>query len=137
LLGAAPPDKIIAEMKPPDYQSVYLDEAVEQIMCDITPIGQLIGIRIGGLSKIVQVKGIKGKVSALLKGAFPSREHLTRFYPVSVSSQKYIWFILFRLGRLMVYYATVLLGLFRRDPSVIKAVQQANRVSVVSNWMFS
>lgn len=137
LLGAAPPDKIMSEMKPPDYQSVYRDEAVEQIMCDITPTGQLIGIRIGGLSKIAQVKGIKGKVSALLKGAFPSREYLARIYPVSVSSPKiYLCYVL-RLHHRIVWYAAVLLRLFHRDQSIITEVRQANRGSAVSNWLLS
>ena len=136
LLGAAPPDKIMSEIKPDDYQSVFFDEALEQIF-DVSPLDQLIGIRIGKLSKIKKGKGIKGKVLALLKEAFPSREYLARFYPVSVSSQKYTWFILFRLGRLMVYYTLGLLRLFRRDQSVIKAVHRARRVTAVSDWMFS
>jgi len=136
LLGAAPPDEIMSEIKPDDYQSIFFDEALEQIF-DVSPSDQLTVIRIGQLTKIKKVNGIKGKILALLKEAFPSREHLARFYPVSVSSRKYIWVILFRLGRLTVYYAVVLLGLFRRDPSVLKAVHQASRGSAVSDWMFS
>jgi hypothetical protein len=126
----------MSTIKPDDYQSVFFDEALEQIF-DVSPLDQLIGIRIGKLSKIKKGKGIKGKVLALLKEAFPSREYLARFYPVSVSSQKYTWFILFRLGRLMVYYTLGLLRLFRRDQSVIKAVHRARRVTAVSDWMFS
>ena len=136
LLGAAPPDEIMSEIKPDDYQSVFFDEALEQIF-DVSSSDQLTVIRIGQLSKIKKVNGIKGKILALLKEAFPSREYLARFYPGSVSSRKYIWVILFRLGRLTVYYTVVLLRLFRRDPSVIKAVHQANRGSAVSDWMFS
>jgi hypothetical protein len=135
LLGAAPPDKIMSEIKPDDYQSVFFDAALEQIL-DVSPSGQRIGIRIG-LPMIKKVKGIKGKVLALLKLAFPSREHLARIYPVSVSSPKIYLCYLFRLGRLIVYYTIVLLRLFRRDQSVIKAVHQAHRVSAVSDWMFS
>jgi len=138
LLGAAPPDKIMSEIKPDDYQSVFFDEALEQIFdVDVSPSGQLIVVRIGQLSKIKKVKGIKGKVLALLKKAFPSREYLTRMYPVSVSSPKIYLCYLFRLSRLIVYYTIVLLRLFRRDQSVIKAVHQAHRVSAVSAWMFS
>jgi len=138
LLGAAPPDKIMSEIKPDDYQSAFFDEALEQIF-DVNPSGQLTRIRIGKLSnKIKKVKGIKGKVSALLKGVFPSREYLARFYPVSVSSPKIYVCYLFRLGGgLIVYFTIVLLRLFRRDQSVIKAVHQERRVSAVSDWMFS
>jgi hypothetical protein len=136
LLGAAPPDKIMSEIKPDDYQSAFFDEALEQIF-DVNPSGPLIRRRIGKLSKIKKVKGIKGKVSALLKGAFPSREYLARIYPVSVSSPKIYLCYLFRLGRLIVYYTIVLLRLFHRDQSVIKAVHQEHRVSAVSDWMFS
>jgi hypothetical protein len=136
LLGVAPPDKIMSEIKPDDYQPVFFDEALEQIF-DVNPSSQLIRIRIGSLSKIKKVKGIKGKVLALLKKAFPSRETLARMYPVSVSSPKIYLCYLFRLRRLIVYYTIVLLRLFRRDQSVIKAVHQAHRVSAVSDWMFS
>jgi hypothetical protein len=136
LLGAAPPDKIMSEIKPDDYQSAFFDEALEQIF-DVSPSGQLIRRRIGELSKIKKVKGIKGKVSALLKEAFPSREYLARIYPVSVSSPKIYLCYLFRLGRLIGHYTIVLLRLFRRDQSVIKAVHQEHRVSAVSDWMFS
>jgi hypothetical protein len=136
LLGAAPPDKIMSEIKPDDYQSVFFDEALEQIF-DVSPSSQLTVIKIGKLSKIKKVKGIKGKVLALLKKAFPSREQLARFYPVSVSSPKIYLCYLFRLGRLIVFCTIVLLRLFRRDQSVIKAAHQAHRVNEVSDWMFS
>jgi hypothetical protein len=134
LLGAAPPDKIMSEIKPADYQSVFFDEAMEQIL-DVSPSGQLIR-RIGRLSKIKKAKGIKGKILALLKEAFPSREYLAGIYPVSVSSPKIYLCYLFRLGRLIVYYI-MLLRLFRRDQSIIKAVHQEHRASAVSDWMFS
>ena len=136
LLGAAPPDKIMSEIKPDDYQSVFFDEALEQIF-DVSPSGQLIRIRIGKLSKIKKAKGIKGKVMALLKGAFPSKEKLARIYSVSVSSPKIYLYYLFRLGRLIICYTSVLLRLFRRDQSAIEAVHQEHRVSAVSDWMFS
>jgi len=136
LLGAAPPDKIMSEIKPDDYQSAFFDEALEQVF-DVSPSGHVIVIRIGKLSKIKKVKGIKGKVLDLLKKAFPSREYLARIYPVSVSSPKIYLYYLFRLGRWIVYFTIVLLRLFRRDQSVIKAVHQAHRVSALSAWMFS
>jgi len=136
LLGAAPPDKIMSEIKPDDYRSVFFDEALEQIF-DVNPSGQLIVIGIDQLSKIKKVKGIKGKVWGLLKNAFPSRQYLALLYPVSVSSPKIYLCYLFRLGRLIVYFTIVLLRLFRRDQSVIKAVYQAHRASAVSAWMFS
>jgi hypothetical protein len=141
LLGAAPPDKIMSEMKPDDYQSVFFDEALEQILnVDVSlsgHSGQLIFVRIGELSKITKVKGIKGKVLALLERAFPSRENMARIYPVSVSSPKIYLCYLFRLGRLIVHYTIVLLRLFRRGPLVIKAFHQEQRVSAVSDWLFS
>ena len=136
LLGAAPPDKMMSEIKPDDYQSVFFDEALEQVF-DESPSGWLTVMRIGQLSKINKVHGIKGKVLALLKKVFPSRENLARSYPVSVSSPKIYLCYLFRLRRLIVYYTSVLLRLVRRDRSVIKAVQRAHRVSAVSDWMFS
>jgi hypothetical protein len=136
LLGAAPPDKILSEIKPDDYQSGFFDEALEQIF-DVSPLGQLIEVSTGQLSKIKKVKGIKGKGLAFLKIAFPPREDLARTYMVSVSSPKIYLCYLLRLRRLIVWYAAVHLQLFRRDPSVIKAVQQAHRVSAVSNWLLS
>jgi hypothetical protein len=150
LLGVAPPDKIMSEIKPGDYQSVFFDEALEKIF-DVSPEilsivaygpgvrgrAPLIAITIGQLSKIKKIKGIRGKVLVLLKKAFPSRENLARMYPVSVSSPKIYLCYLFRLGRLIVYYTIVLLRLFRRDQSFMKAVHKAHRVSAVSDWMFS
>ncbi len=62
----------MSEIKPNDYQSVFFDEALEQIF-DVSPSGQLIGVRIGKLSKIKKVKGIKGKVLALLKDSFSAK----------------------------------------------------------------
>ncbi len=136
LLGAAPSEKIMSAIKPDDYQSGFFDEALEQIF-DVSPLDQLIGIRIGTLSKIKKVRGLKGKVLALLKKAFPSREYLARFYPVSISSPKIYLCYLWRLGRPIVSYTTMPLRILRRDQSVIKAVHQAHRVSGVSDWMFS
>jgi hypothetical protein len=136
LLGAAPPDKIMSAMKPDDYQPVFLDEALEQIF-PISPSGQLIMQRVGSLYKIKKAKGIRGKATALLKMVFPSKELLASIYPVSVSGPKIYLCYLIRLGRLIAYSTTVLLRLFRRDPSVTKAVRQAHRASAVSGWMFS
>lgn len=137
LLEAAPPDKIISEIKPDDYQPVYFDEALEQIF-GASPLNRLTVIKIGKLSKIEKIQGIKGKVSAILKEAFPSREYLlAHFYQVSVSPPKLYLFYLFRLGRLIVFCTNILLQLFRRDQSVIKAAHQANRMKEVSDWVFS
>jgi len=133
LLGAAPPDKIMSEIKPDDYQSVFFDEALEQIL-DVSPPGQLIRKRIG---KLLKIKKGRGMVSTLLKEAFPSRKYLARIYPVSVSSPKIYLCYLFRLSHLIFYFVMVFLRLFHRDQSVMKAVHQANRVSAVSDWMFS
>lgn len=136
LLGAAAPENIMSAIKPDDYQSVFFDEALEQIF-DVSPSDQYIGIRIGSLSKIKRVKGIKGKVLAVLKKAFPPREYMARFYPVSVSSPKIYLCYLLRLGRPIVCYTSMPLRLFRRDQSVLKAVHQAHRGREVSAWMFS
>jgi hypothetical protein len=136
LMGAVPPDKIMSEIKPDDYQSVFFDKALELIF-DASPSDWLIRIRIGHLSKIKKIKGIRGKVLALLKKAFPSREILARMYQVSVSSPKIYLCYLFRLHHLIVYYTIVFLQLFRRDQSVIKAAHQADWRSKISDWMFS
>ena len=136
LLGAAPPDEIMSEIKPGDYQPAFFAEALEQIF-DEKPASQLIRRRIGKLAKINKVKGIKGKVSTLLKGAFPTRAYIARIYPVSVSSPKIYLYYFIRLGRLSVYYAKVFYRLVRHDQSVLKAVDQEQRVSAVSDWLFS
>jgi hypothetical protein len=134
LLGAAPPDAIMSEIKPDDYQSVFLDKTLEQIF-DVNPSGQLIE-RLGVLSNTIKVKGIKGKFLALLKKAFPSRKGLARIYPVSISSPKIYLCYLFHLGQLIVYFAIVL-RLFCRDQSVIKAAHKVHRMNPISDWMFS
>jgi hypothetical protein len=136
LLGAAPPPQIMSEIKPDDYQAAFFEEALEQFFNE-KPSGQLIRRRIGKLAKIKKTKGIKGKVLALLKGVFPSKEYIARIYPVPVSSPKIYLFYLFRLGRLLVYYIIMLFRFLRRDRSVKKAVDQEQRVSTVSDWMFS
>jgi hypothetical protein len=136
LLGAAPPEQIISEIKPGDYQPAFFAEALEQIFAE-KPSGQLLRKRIGKLAKIIKVKGIKGRVLALLKGAFPSRAYMARIYPISVSSPKIYLCYLFRLGRLLVYYTKMLFRLFHHDQAVVKAVDQEQRVSAVSDWMFS
>lgn len=136
LLGAAPPEKIMSAIKPEDYQSVFFDEALEQIF-DVSPLDQLTGKRIGPFLKIKKVKGIKGKILALFKNVFPSKDYLARIYPVSVSSPKIYLGYLWRLGHPMVFYTTMPLRFFRRDQSVIKAVHQAHRVGALSDWMFS
>ncbi|MHB8094189.1 MAG: nucleotidyltransferase domain-containing protein [Candidatus Aminicenantales bacterium] len=136
LLGAAPPDIIMLGMEPDDYQSVYFDEALEQIFND-NPSDRLIRKRIDQLSQIRKYKGIKCKILSLSRVAFPSREYMARIYPVSVSSPKIFLYYIFRLGRLVVHYATVLLRWFRHDQSTIKAVHREHRTSAVSDWMFS
>ncbi len=136
LLGTGPPDSITSEMKPADYRSAFLEEALEQLW-DVGPSGHLIIKKIGLLSRIRKAKGIKRRLSTLLKAAFPSREHLARIYPVPVSGPKIYLCYLFRLGRRIASYALVLFRLIRRDRSVIAAIHQERRGSSVSDWMFS
>jgi hypothetical protein len=136
LLGAAPSPQIMSEIKPDDYQAAFFEEALEQFFNE-KPSGQLIRRRIGKLAKIKKINGIKGKVSAFLRGAFPSRAYMARIYPISVSSPKIYLCYLFRLGRLFVYYTKALIRLFRNDRSVIQAVDQEQRANAVSDWMFS
>lgn len=137
LLGAAPPAGILSAIKPDDYMPVFLDEAMEQIFFDESPVGQLAGLRIGGLSRIAKAKGIRAKASALFAGAFPPKSVLARTYPVSMSSPKIYLCYLDRLCRLTAWYATVVLQFCRRDQSTVNALHQANRGSAVSSWMFS
>jgi hypothetical protein len=136
LLAVAPSDEIMTELKSGDYQPAFFAEALEQIF-DEKPSGWIFRRRVGKLAKITKVKGISGKVAAFLNGVFPSREYLARMYPVSVSSPKIYLFYLSRLGRLFVYFISVLLRFFRRDPSVIHAFRHEQKVSAVSDWMFS
>jgi hypothetical protein len=136
LLGAAPPDTMMSGIKPDDYQSVFFDTVLEQIF-DLSPSGQLMIEKITKLLIFRKIKGVKDKVWALSKVAFPTRAYVASEYPVSVSSPKIYLCFLFRLGRLIVRYTPVLLRLFSRDQSVRKAVHQAHRVSAVSDWMFS
>lgn len=150
LLGTAPPDQILSELKPVDYQAAYFDEALEQLLDisleifstalygpEVNPPARPIAATIGRLSRIKKAKGIKGRGSALLRKAFPPRETLASKYPVSISSPKIYLCYLYRLGHLIVFYMRVLLRICRRDPSVIKEVHQARRASEVSDWMFS
>lgn len=136
LLGAAPPDRYISELEPADYQSAYFDEAVEQIF-DVNPSERLMIKRIDKLSRIKNVKGIEHKARAFLKGAFPPRLALARAYSVSASSPKVYLCYVFRLGRLFVYFMSVLLRFLRRDQTAVKAVQQEPRLREVSDWVFS
>ncbi len=136
LLGAAPPDTVLAGARPDDYQPVFLDSALGQIL-DGSPSGQAIGARIGQFAKIKKVRGIRGKLGALFKGAFPPKESLARRYPVSLSSPKIYPYYLLNLGRLTGYYAIALVRLLRRERPIVEAVARAHRVSAVSDWMFS
>jgi len=136
LLAVALPDELMTDLKPGDYQPAFLAEALAQIF-DEKPSGWIFRRRVGKLSKITKAKGISGKVAALANGVFPSREYLARMYPVSVSSPKIYLFYLSRLGRLFVYFVSVLLRFFRRDPSVIHAFRHEQKVSAVSDWLFS
>ena len=136
LLGAAPPDAILAEMKPDDYRAGFLDQALDQIF-KVSASSQVLGIRVGKLSQLAKARGIKGKLVTLLAVAFPSREYLASIYPVSVSSPKIFLCYGFRLGRLIARYTPVLARLFRRDPAVIEAVHREHRVSAVCNWVYS
>jgi hypothetical protein len=134
LMGAAPPDTIMSEIRPEDYQSVFLDDALEQIF-DPSPSGDLIK-RLRVFSRTTRVKGIKGKFLALLRKAFPSKKDLARIYPVLISSPKIYLCYLFHLGQLIVYF-TVILRLFCRDQSVIKPAHKVRRMRAISDWMFS
>ncbi|MGD0781279.1 MAG: nucleotidyltransferase family protein [Candidatus Aminicenantales bacterium] len=136
LLGAAPPERILSEMKPADYQPDFFDGALEQIF-EGSPSDQVMRLRVGLLLKIKKSKGIRGKILVLLKAAFPSPEYLARFYSVPVSFPKIYSYYFFHLGGLMVHYTIVLLRLFRRNQSAVKAVRQERRRSAVSDWMFS
>ncbi|HTY45067.1 MAG TPA: nucleotidyltransferase family protein [Patescibacteria group bacterium] len=136
LLEAAPPDEILQVIKPPDYRPVFLDEALRQVL-DVGSSGQQAVMRINQLSNIQKMKGAGSRVSAFFRKAFPSKENLARMYPVPVSSPKIYLCYVFRLGRLIASYAAAFFRLFRRDQAFIKAVQQAQRASAVSDWIFS
>ena len=136
LLGATPPDRILSEMEPADYRASFLDEALEQLF-DVSASGQLMKRRIGELAKMFKAKGLRAKAAAFYRGAFPSRDYLARFHPILASSPKLYRYYFFRLGRLLVYAARVPLGMFRRDRTAVRAVDQARRMRAVSNWMFS
>jgi len=150
LMGAAPPDPILSEFKPEDYQAVFFDEALEQLLDisqevfstalygpEVSPPARPIAATIGRLSRIHNVRGFQGRIRALFRKAFPPRETLASKYPVSISSPKIYLCYLDRLGHLMVFTLRVLLRICRRDPSVIQEVRQARRASEVSEWMFS
>lgn len=136
LFGVAPPDKMMSDLKPADYQPVFLAEALARIF-EASPSEQLTVIRLGQLSKLKNAKGLKGKISAFGESVFPSRENLARVYPVSVSSPKIYLYYLFRLGRLAAYYAKVFFRLCRQDQAALDAARQAHRARAVSDWMFS
>jgi hypothetical protein len=136
LMGAAPPDKIMSEIKPDDYQPVFLNETLDQIFSG-NPSGLGLRTDIGRLAKINKAKGMRGKFTVLRKAAFPPRACLATVYPVSISSPKIYLCYLSRLARLIVQSAMVLLRLYRRDPSAVNAVQQEHRARSVCDWMFS
>jgi hypothetical protein len=99
-------------------------------------LDQLIGVANDQLSKIKNIRGFKGKAVAVLKRAFPPREDIARTYSVDISNPRVYLCYLLRLRRLVAYYAVVHLGLFGRDQAVKQSVDQAHRVSAVSNWIF-
>jgi len=136
LLGVAPPDKIISGLRPDDYQIAFFNEALEQIF-DVKSSDQLIRSRSRKLSKLKKVKGMKSKLYAVLKEAFPSKVYLAHAYPVAVSSPKMYLCYLFRLGRLSGYYSVMLFRFFLHDRSVREAVDQERRASAVLGWLFS
>ncbi len=136
LLGAAPPDRILSEMKPDDYRTSFFDEALEQLF-DVSASGQLMKRRIIELAKISKARGLRGKATAFYRGAFPSRDYLARFDPILASSPKLYRYYFFRLGRLLAYAARVLFRRTRRDPTTVTALDQAHRMRAVSRWMFS
>lgn len=135
LLGTAPPDEILSEMKPADYQPALFAEVLEQIFGD-KPSNQLIRRRVGRFSKIYNAQGINGKASALLQGVFPPKAYIAGIYPVSISSPKIYLYYLFRLGRLSFYFTKLLFRLCRHDRSITKAIDQEKRVSAISDWLF-
>lgn len=136
MLGAAPPEKVMAQIKPDDDQPAFFEDALKQIF-DEKPSGHLIRRRVGKLENIKRTQGIQAKVAALGKEFFPSKEYMAGIYPLPISSKKIYLCYVFRLGRLALYFASVFLRLFRRDRSAVKAVEQARRVSAVSDWLFS
>lgn len=136
LLGVAPPENVIVDLKPDDYQPAFFAEAQKQIL-DEQPSSQLTRRRCGEFLKLKKAKGIKGRFIAIAKGAFPSKAYLAHYYPVAVSSPKIYLYYILRLGRLFGYYAWMLVRIFLRDRSLIKAVGHGQRVRAVSDWLFS
>ncbi len=136
ILGVKLSEKIMSGLKPIDYKNVFFEEALEQLF-EINPTSQQTVNRIGEFFQIIKIEGLKAKINLLLKKAFPSKEILSRFYPVSVSSRKIYLCYLFRLKRLVIYYSKILFHLILRDKSVMKALYQSNRGEAVSAWMFS
>ncbi len=129
---SAPEDRLHA-MRPDDFRTAYLKAAMEQIL-EVRPSGQLVGVRIS-LQKLDHVNGIRGKVRALVRYAWPEKEELARQYAVSRSSPKIYLCYARRTGHLLVYGARMLPLLFRRDQSLVKGVRLVYRGTAVSNWM--
>jgi len=136
LLGEAPPDNAMATLKPNDFQRCFVNEIIEHIF-NIRPLDQLIGVTNDQFGKIKKIKGFKGKVIAVLKRVFPPREDIARTYAVSIYNPRIFLCYLLRIRRLITYYTVVHLELFSRDESVKQSVDQAHRMSAVSNWIFS
>jgi hypothetical protein len=135
LLGTAPPEQLLADILPGDYQAAFYEEALEQIFGE-KPTAPLIKRRIGKLVQIKQNKGLKRKAIALFKEVFPEKAYLALLYPVAVSSPKIYLYYFLRMGRLLVYFAKIFLRLFRRDQSLARAIDREQRLSVLSDWMF-
>ena len=132
-LGVSAPEDTLHAMRPDDFRTAYLKAAMEQIL-EVRPSGQLIGVRIS-LQKLDHVNGIRGKVRALVRYAWPEKEELARQYAVSRSSPKIYLCYARRTGHLLVYGARMLPLLFRRDQSLVKGVRLVYRGTAISNWM--
>lgn len=136
LMGTAPPDEILSEMKPGDHPPAPFAEALERIFSE-KPSAQLTRRRVGRFSEICNAQGIHGKASTLWRGVFPPKAYIARIYPVPISSPKIYLYYLFRLGRLSFYFTKLLFRLCRHDRSIANAVDQERSANAVSDWLFS
>ncbi|MBU4577169.1 MAG: nucleotidyltransferase family protein [Desulfarculus sp.] len=135
LLELAPPNNVMANLKPNDFQHYFVNEIEEHIF-NISPLDPLLGLANDQFAKIKKIKGVKGKARAVLKRAFPPREDIVRTYSVDISNPKIYLCYLMRIRHILTYYAVVQLGLFRRDQSVKQSVNQAHRVNTIFKWIF-
>ncbi|MBV1714831.1 MAG: nucleotidyltransferase family protein [Desulfarculus sp.] len=135
MLGITPPNNVMANLKPNDFQRYFANEIKEHIF-NISPLDPLLGLANDQFAKIKRIKGVKGKAKAVLKRAFPPREDIARTYAVAISSPRLYLCYLLRIWHIIAYYTVVQLGLFRRDQSVKRSVNQAHRVNTIFKWIF-